>query len=78
MSEVNRILLLVLLSLIVKNVYGDKNQPVVTYDGRSIIINGSRELLFSGSIHYPRSTPDVRIFFSFLNTKFEDVLFNCY
>ncbi|KAM0938733.1 putative beta-galactosidase [Dioscorea sansibarensis] len=31
----------------------------VTYDGRSLIINGRRELIFSGSIHYPRSTPDV-------------------
>ncbi|KAG9442709.1 hypothetical protein H6P81_018563 [Aristolochia fimbriata] len=29
----------------------------VTYDGRSLIINGKRELIFSGSIHYPRSTP---------------------
>ncbi|GMI73372.1 beta-galactosidase 13 [Hibiscus trionum] len=31
----------------------------VTYDGRSLMINGKRELFFSGSIHYPRSTPDV-------------------
>lgn len=31
----------------------------VTYDGTSLIINGKRELLYSGSIHYPRSTPDV-------------------
>lgn len=31
----------------------------VTYDGRSIIINGKRELIFSGSIHYPRSQPAV-------------------
>ncbi|MED6124886.1 beta-galactosidase [Stylosanthes scabra] len=31
----------------------------VTYDGRSLFINGRRELLFSGSIHYPRSTPDM-------------------
>ncbi|XP_022762273.1 beta-galactosidase 13-like [Durio zibethinus] len=31
----------------------------VTYDGRSLIVNGKRELLFSGSIHYPRSTPAV-------------------
>lgn len=31
----------------------------VTYDGRSIIISGKRELLFSGSIHYTRSTPEV-------------------
>ena len=31
----------------------------VSYDGRSLIINGKRELLFSGSIHYPRSVPEV-------------------
>lgn len=31
----------------------------VTYDGRSLMVNGKRELLFSGSIHYPRSTPEV-------------------
>ncbi|KAJ8509607.1 hypothetical protein OPV22_000041 [Ensete ventricosum] len=29
----------------------------VTYDGRALIINGTRRLLFSGSIHYPRSPP---------------------
>ncbi|KAH9757093.1 Beta-galactosidase 16 [Citrus sinensis] len=31
----------------------------VTYDGRSLIINGHRKILFSGSIHYPRSTPQM-------------------
>ena len=31
----------------------------VTYDGRSLIIGGQRKILFSGSIHYPRSTPQV-------------------
>lgn len=31
----------------------------VTYDARSLLINGKRELFFSGSIHYPRSTVDV-------------------
>ncbi|XP_021829829.1 beta-galactosidase 6 [Prunus avium] len=31
----------------------------VTYDGRSLIINGERRILFSGSIHYPRSTPEM-------------------
>lgn len=31
----------------------------VTYDGRSLIINGERKVLFSGSIHYPRSAPEV-------------------
>ncbi|GAB4853176.1 hypothetical protein Ancab_017363 [Ancistrocladus abbreviatus] len=30
----------------------------VTYDGRSLIINGKREIIFSGSIHYPRAPPD--------------------
>ncbi|KAL4183221.1 hypothetical protein AMTRI_Chr11g97120 [Amborella trichopoda] len=31
----------------------------VTYDGRSLWINGERKILFSGSIHYPRSTPQM-------------------
>lgn len=31
----------------------------VTYDGRSVMINGKHEIFFSGSIHYPRSTVDV-------------------
>ncbi|KAJ0025346.1 hypothetical protein Pint_07369 [Pistacia integerrima] len=30
----------------------------VTYDGRSLIIDGQRNILFSGSIHYPRSPPE--------------------
>ena len=29
----------------------------VTYDHRSFIINGKRELLIVGAIHYPRSSP---------------------
>ncbi|XP_010489252.1 PREDICTED: beta-galactosidase 13-like [Camelina sativa] len=36
----------------------DKKKEV-TYDGTSLIINGNRELLYSGSIHYPRSTPEM-------------------
>lgn len=31
----------------------------VTYDSRAILINGKRRILISGSIHYPRSTPEV-------------------
>ncbi len=31
----------------------------VTYDRTSLVINGERKLLISGSIHYPRSTPDM-------------------
>ncbi|KAH7848772.1 hypothetical protein Vadar_007621 [Vaccinium darrowii] len=34
-------------------------QCSVTYDSKAIIINGQRRILFSGSIHYPRSTPDM-------------------
>ncbi|KAL0422907.1 UNVERIFIED_CONTAM: Beta-galactosidase 13 [Sesamum latifolium] len=59
MSELRRAVLLVLLPLLLASVYGEgkTQQQAVTYDGRSVIINGSRELLFSGSVHYPRSTP---------------------
>lgn len=35
----------------------------VTYDRKAIIINGKRRILISGSIHYPRSTPEVFIDF---------------
>ncbi|KDP33944.1 hypothetical protein JCGZ_07515 [Jatropha curcas] len=31
----------------------------VTHDGRAIKINGTRRILISGSIHYPRSTPEM-------------------
>ncbi|XP_010921989.1 beta-galactosidase 8 isoform X1 [Elaeis guineensis] len=31
----------------------------VTYDSKALVIDGKRRLLFSGSIHYPRSTPEV-------------------
>ncbi|KAL5557960.1 hypothetical protein UlMin_034171 [Ulmus minor] len=34
-------------------------ESTVTYDKRSIIINGQRRIIISGSIHYPRSTPDM-------------------
>lgn len=31
----------------------------VSYDRNAIIVNGQRRILVSGSIHYPRSTPEV-------------------
>ncbi|PON73222.1 Glycoside hydrolase [Parasponia andersonii] len=31
----------------------------VTYDGRALIIEGQHKILFSGSIHYPRSIPEM-------------------
>ncbi|KAE9620319.1 hypothetical protein Lal_00019908 [Lupinus albus] len=42
----------------VKKIHNNINKTV-TYDGRSLIINGKHELLFSGSIHYTRSTPEM-------------------
>lgn len=33
----------------------------VSHDGRAIKIDGKRRVLISGSIHYPRSTPEVNI-----------------
>ncbi|KAL7125494.1 hypothetical protein ABFS83_14G120600 [Erythranthe nasuta] len=61
MASKKNILLFAVLALLVANAYGKgkKKQPVVAYDNRSIIINGTRQLLFSGSIHYPRSTPEM-------------------
>ncbi|KAL3613950.1 hypothetical protein CASFOL_042024 [Castilleja foliolosa] len=57
MAKNNSFFILFILSLsVLANAKKPKDQPVVTYDGRSMIINGTRELLFSGSIHYPRST----------------------
>ncbi|KAG2673869.1 hypothetical protein I3760_13G109500 [Carya illinoinensis] len=31
----------------------------VTYDHRALVIDGKRRVLISGSIHYPRSTPEM-------------------
>ncbi|KAF8753081.1 hypothetical protein HU200_011735 [Digitaria exilis] len=36
-----------------------KKGTVVSYDHRSLMIDGRREIFFSGSIHYPRSPPDM-------------------
>ncbi|XP_015969664.1 beta-galactosidase 5 [Arachis duranensis] len=37
----------------------DLIQCSVTYDKKAIVINGQRRILISGSIHYPRSTPEM-------------------
>ncbi|EYU31167.1 hypothetical protein ABFS82_08G239400 [Erythranthe guttata] len=34
-------------------------QSRITYDRKALIINGQRRILISGSIHYPRSTPEM-------------------
>lgn len=49
----------------------------VTYDRKAIVINGQRRILISGSIHYPRSTPEVLNLF-ILFFKREICLFTCF
>lgn len=45
----------------------------VSYDSKAITINGQRRVLISGSIHYPRSTPEV-----FLWMSFWVIVFSCF
>ncbi|XP_052200823.1 LOW QUALITY PROTEIN: beta-galactosidase 16-like [Diospyros lotus] len=49
----------IMVGLLLLVVAGGASGGEVTYDSRSLIINGERKILFSGSIHYPRSTPDM-------------------
>ncbi|WCJ42674.1 Beta-galactosidase [Euphorbia peplus] len=49
-----RLFLLILVSSWVSAVIGS-----VSYDHKAITINGQRRILISGSIHYPRSTPEM-------------------
>lgn len=51
-------LVLLLVFWKIREGFGVKAEEV-TYDGRSLIIDGQRKILFSGLIHYPRSTPQV-------------------
>ena len=50
----------------------------VTYDGRSLIINGQRNILFSGSIHYPRSTPEVLLLFILYYLPKKKIIYSVY
>lgn len=33
----------------------------VTYDSKALVIDGRKRILQSGSIHYPRATPEVSL-----------------
>ncbi|KAN0039975.1 hypothetical protein ACTA71_011857 [Dictyostelium dimigraforme] len=42
-----------------REIENGNNKINVTYDGRSLIINGERKLLISGSVHYPRTSEEM-------------------
>eukprot|EP01124_Arcella_intermedia_P029327 TRINITY_DN6168_c0_g1_i6.p1 TRINITY_DN6168_c0_g1~~TRINITY_DN6168_c0_g1_i6.p1 ORF type:complete len:716 (-),score=82.12 TRINITY_DN6168_c0_g1_i6:60-2207(-) len=52
--------LVLLVVLVLADALGPSGFPTtVSYDSRAFIINGSREFLLSGCVHYPRSTPSL-------------------
>ncbi|KAG6704975.1 hypothetical protein I3842_07G158600 [Carya illinoinensis] len=54
--SISKLLVLLFTTLVVGS---ELIQCSVTYDKKAIIINGRRRILISGSIHYPRSTPEM-------------------
>ncbi|KAK6283713.1 hypothetical protein POUND7_002665 [Theobroma cacao] len=52
-------LALVLVLVFVSYCFESVLSTTVTYDHRALVIDGKRRVLQSGSIHYPRSTPEV-------------------
>eukprot|EP01018_Ginkgo_biloba_P031036 Gb_40554 [translate_table: standard] len=61
MEVMNNIILSVIFAFVLNGFYQWQHvsSANVTYDHRSIVINGQRRVLISGSIHYPRSTPEM-------------------
>ncbi|KAF5743052.1 beta-galactosidase [Tripterygium wilfordii] len=52
-------MLKLLLLLVLCTLWISVTKATVSYDKEAILINGQRRILMSGSIHYPRSTPDM-------------------
>uniref|UniRef100_A0A7N2LVH0 beta-galactosidase n=1 Tax=Quercus lobata TaxID=97700 RepID=A0A7N2LVH0_QUELO len=49
-----------LVVLVFEGFYWEKeHSTTVTYDHKALVIDGKRQILQSGSIHYPRSTPEM-------------------
>ncbi|XP_016511915.1 beta-galactosidase 6-like [Nicotiana tabacum] len=59
--ERKKLLLLVLFMVLVfYGYYFERGtSTTVTYDHKALVINGKRRILQSGSIHYPRTTPEI-------------------
>lgn len=51
----------------------------VTYDSKALVIDGKRRILQSGSVHYPRTTPEVswNLYLFFVDYWFDE-LRKCY
>ena len=55
-----RVSLLPLVLLLAAAAAGGVSGTGVAYNDRALVIDGERRIVISGSIHYPRSTPEVR------------------
>lgn len=53
---------ILLIILVLESCFERTVCSTVTYDHRALVIDGKRRVLQSGSIHYPRSTPEVVLF----------------
>lgn len=49
---------------------------IVSHDGRAITIDGHRRVLFSGSIHYPRSTTEVTYISTYIYLSGSFIMFS--
>ncbi|CAM6034568.1 unnamed protein product [Sphagnum compactum] len=59
MMMIGKLKLLLLLLLLVGCCIGEVSAVNVSYDHRALLLDGQRRFLISGSIHYPRSTPQM-------------------
>lgn len=51
-----------LVTLVLSGVWFEVGLSVsVTYDRKAIVIDGKRRILQSGSVHYPRTAPEVSL-----------------
>ncbi|XP_060211822.1 beta-galactosidase-like [Lycium barbarum] len=59
MWKMRSINVLLVLCVVFFSLFCSSVKATVSYDDRAIIINGKRRILISGSIHYPRSPPEM-------------------
>ncbi|CAI0392217.1 unnamed protein product [Linum tenue] len=59
MSNNNKQNVLIISSFLLALCLSSSVSASVSYDSKAVVINGQRKILISGSIHYPRSTPEM-------------------